>query len=127
MGVVRRLGQVCLGTVFVAGAAGALRDPGPRAAKAARLGLAARLGTDDVTLVRANAAAMVAGGLALVCDTLPRTAAAGLLASLVPTTLAGHRFWEEPDPERRRDQVLHFGKNVGLAGGCLLMLATPRD
>ncbi|HVF03638.1 MAG TPA: DoxX family membrane protein [Frankiaceae bacterium] len=126
MAPVRRLGQLCLGSVFVAGALDALRDPAPRAEKAAALGLAGRLGTDDVTLVRANAAAMVFGGLAVATDRLPRLAALGLAASLVPTTLAGHRFWAEPDPERRREQRLHFGKNVGLLGGCLLLASAKR-
>ena len=126
MALVRRLGQACLGAVFVAAAPEVIRNPGPRAAKAARLGLAERLRTDDVTLVRANAVAMLAGGLALVTDTLPRAAAAGLAASLVPTTVAGHRFWEETDPAQRKNQQLHFAKNVGLLGGCLLLAASRR-
>ena len=126
MALVRRLGQLCLGSVFVGAAADVLRDPRPRAAKAARLGLAPRLGTDDVTLVRANAAAMVVGGLALATDTLPRLAAAGLAASLVPTTLAGHAFWAETDKAQRKAQQVHFLKNVGLAGGCLILLSAKR-
>lgn len=126
MALLRRLGQLCLGSVFVAGAADVLRDPAPRAAKAAALGLAGRLRTDDVTLVRANAAAMVVGGLAVATDRLPRVAALGLAVSLVPTTLAGHRFWAEPDPERRKNQQLHFAKNVGLLGGCLLLASAKR-
>jgi uncharacterized membrane protein YphA (DoxX/SURF4 family) len=126
MGLVRRLGQVCLGAVFVGAAADVLRDPGPRAVKAAPLGLAKRLGTDDVTLVRANAAAMVVGGLAVAADVLPRTAALGLAASLAPTTLAGHPFWTETDKAQRKAQQVHFLKNVGLIGGCLILAATPR-
>ena len=112
--------------MFLAGGADALRHPEPRAKKAATLGLAARLGTDETTLVRANAAAMVGGGLALVTDHLPRAAAAGLAASLVPTTLAGHRFWDEPDPVAAANQRLHFVKNVSILGGCLLLASRPR-
>lgn len=123
--VLRRLGQACLGAVFVGAAADVLRDPEPRAAKAARLGLAEKLGTDDLTLVRANAAAMVAGGLAVATDRLPRAAALGLAASLVPTTLAGHRFWEEADPVVRKNQQVHFLKNAGLLGGCLILASKP--
>lgn len=126
MGLVRRLGQLCLGSVFVAAAADVLRDPAPRAAKAAGLGIAERLGTDDLTLVRANAAAMVVGGLAVATDRLPRAAALGLAASLAPTTLAGHRFWEEADPLQRKNQQVHFLKNVGLIGGCLVLAASAR-
>lgn len=122
----RRLGQACLGLMFVSGGADSVRNPEPRAKKATSLGLAARLGTDEVTLVRANGAAMVAGGLALMTDHLPRLAAAGLAVSLVPTTLAGHRFWAEPDPAARANQRVHFLKNVSLFGGCLIAASTPR-
>jgi uncharacterized membrane protein YphA (DoxX/SURF4 family) len=123
---VRRLGQACLGVVFVTGGADTLRRPGPRTAKAARLDLARRLGTDDATLVRANAAAMVVGGLALMTDHVPRLAALGLAASLVPTTLAGHAFWAEHDKQQRTAQRTNFAKNVSLFGGCLLAATAPR-
>lgn len=112
--------------MFVSGGVDVLRDPAPRAAKASRLGLAERLGTTDETLVRANAAAMVLAGVALATDHLPRVAAAGLAVSLVPTTLAGHRFWEETDPKQRANQKVHFAKNVSLTGACLLLASSPR-
>jgi uncharacterized membrane protein YphA (DoxX/SURF4 family) len=126
MGIVRRVGQGCLGLIFVTGGVDTLRKPEPRAAKAAPLGLAARLGTDDATLVRANAAAMVLGGLALMADVLPRLAATGLAASLAPTTWAGHRWWEETDPKQRANQRVHFAKNVSILGGCLVLASSPR-
>jgi putative oxidoreductase len=122
----RRLGQACLGLMFVSGGADSFRNPEPRAKKATPLGIAGRLGTDEVTLVRANGAAMVAGGLALMTDHLPRLAAAGLAVSLVPTTLAGHRFWAEPDPAVRANQRVHFLKNVSMFGGCLIAATAPR-
>jgi uncharacterized membrane protein YphA (DoxX/SURF4 family) len=124
MAPVRRLGQACLATVFVSGAADVLRNPGPRAEKAAPI--AARLKQDPATLVRANAAAMLVGGLALATDHLPRVAAFGLAASMVPTTLAGHRFWEETDPKQKANQRVHFAKNVSLFGACLLVATQPR-
>jgi len=124
--MIRRLGQACLGAVFVSGGIDALRHPEARAKKAAALGLAGRLGTDETTLVRANAAAMVLGGAALVTDHLPRLAAAGLAASLVPTTVAGHPFWSEPDPVAAANHRSHFAKNVAILGGCLLLATRPR-
>jgi uncharacterized membrane protein YphA (DoxX/SURF4 family) len=126
MGLVRRVGQACLATVFVSGGLDTLRHPAPRAEKASSLGLAERLGTTDETLVRANAAAMVLGGAALAFDVLPRVAAAGLAASLAPTTLAGHPFWREADPKQRANQRVHFAKNVSLLGGCLLLASSRR-
>ena len=124
MALVRRVGQACLASVFVSGGLDVLRDPHPRAAKAKAV--ADRLGVDPVTLVRANAAAMVAGGAALASDHVPRLAAVGLAASLVPTTLAGHAFWTEKDRAQRKNQRVHFGKNVGLIGACLLVATTRR-
>lgn len=124
MGLVRRLGQAALATVFVSGGADAWRNPAPRAAKAEPV--AALLGQDPTTVVRANAAAMVAGGLALATDHLPRLAAAGLAASLVPTTMVGHPFWTETDPERKANQRVHFAKNVSLFGACVLVAIMPR-
>jgi hypothetical protein len=49
-----------------------------------------------------------------------RPAALALAGSLVPTTLAGHRFWTETDPQVREQQKVHFMKNLGLLGGLLL-------
>jgi putative oxidoreductase len=42
------------------------------------------------------------------------------LASLVPTTLAGHRFWEVTDKQARAAQRIHFLKNVAMLGGLIL-------
>ena len=72
-------------------------------------------------LVRADGAAKVLGGVALGLGIFPRLAAAGLAASLVPTTLAGHRFWDETDPAQRKAQQLQFVKNVSILGGVLLV------
>ena len=38
----------------------------------------------------------------------------------MPTTLAGHRFWEEDDKQKRAQQQIHFLKNAGLLGGLIL-------
>jgi uncharacterized membrane protein YphA (DoxX/SURF4 family) len=43
-----------------------------------------------------------------------------LAATLVPTTAAGHRFWEEHDPTAKGQQRLHFFKNVSMLGGLLI-------
>jgi hypothetical protein len=42
-----------------------------------------------------------------------------LSASLVPPTLAGHRFWEEKEPSKRNTQLVQFAKNAGMLGGLL--------
>src|SRR5688572_323370 len=103
MTLVRRAARPMLASMFVAGGLDALRNPGPRAQGAEKLTpmltrLVPQLPDDTVTLVRINGAAQLAGGVALAAGFLPRLTASALAATLVPTTLAGHRFWEESDP-----------------------------
>ena len=80
----------------------------------------APLPEDPVTLVRLNAASSSRPPARS-----PPARRRGWLrdrwrASLVPTTVAGHRFWEEKDPAQRKAQQLHFFKNVSTLGGLLL-------
>ena len=59
----------------------------------------------------------------LALNKFPRLASTALAASLVPTTLAGHRFWEETDEQQRAQQQVHFFKNVSLLGGLMIAAA----
>jgi putative oxidoreductase len=122
--LVRRIARPMLGAVFVASGLDALRNPGPRAELAGDLGarLARPLGLpeDAETLVRINAGVQVGAGVLLATGKFRRLAAVALLASLVPTTLAGHAFW---DAESEQDAAHHrtqFLKNIGLGGGLIL-------
>ena len=114
------VGRLLLATPFVILGYEAAREPGNRVELAAKIGVP----RPDLA-VRGNGLAMVAGGVALSLGVLPRAASAGLAASLVPTTLAGHAFWEDDDPATRKANRIQFLKNVGLAGG-LAVLAVRR-
>jgi uncharacterized membrane protein YphA (DoxX/SURF4 family) len=76
--------------------------------------------SDPVTLVRLNGGVQLAAGLTLASGRAPRVSALVLAASLVPTTAAGHRFWEEQDPATRTQQKNNFFKNVSMLGGLLI-------
>jgi putative oxidoreductase len=78
------------------------------------------LPTETRTLIRINGLVQLAGALLLVRSRFRRPAALALAASLVPTTAAGHPFWHQQDPEQRRNDQVHFLKNLGLFGGLLL-------
>ena len=121
--IVRRLARPLLSTIFISGGIAALRYPSghkPMAEKAKPYLQKAGVPTDDMELlVRANGAAMIAGGSMLALGKFPRLSSLGLLASLVPTTLT-HDFWNETDPEAKQAQQVQFMKNVSLAGGLLL-------
>jgi putative oxidoreductase len=77
---------------------------------------------DTETLVKLNGAVQVGAGLLLATGKMPRLASLALIGSIIPTTYAGHRFWEETDEDRRKQQLIHFSKNLGLLGGLLLEL-----
>lgn len=124
MTLVSPLARPMLAAIFVASGVAGLRDPEPLADRAKKItdqiSTRTELPLDARTQVRINAAAQVAGGLLLASSKAPRLAALILAASLVPTTLAGHPFWEDEDPTERAAQRTHFLKNVGLFGGLLL-------
>ena len=65
-------------------------------------------------MVQLGAGGMLAAGI------LPRLAALALAMSVVPTTVAGHRFWEIEDPVQRARQRTQFLKNTAILGGLLL-------
>jgi uncharacterized membrane protein YphA (DoxX/SURF4 family) len=78
---------------------------------------------DDETLVKIDGGVKVVAGSLLALGKAPRLASTALAASLIPTTLAGHRFWEESDPQARATQQIEFFKNLGLLGGLLIAAA----
>lgn len=126
MPIARRLARPMLAAMFISGGLDALRDPKPRAARAGGVAtkiadaLPVRLPDDPVKLVQIDAGVKIVGGLFLATGRMPRLAALTLAGSLVPTTLAGHRFWEYDDPQQRHNQQIHFLKNLGLLGGLIL-------
>ncbi|HEU5037830.1 MAG TPA: DoxX family protein [Nocardioides sp.] len=129
MTVSRLIARPMLASIFVVGAATALKNTAGPAAKAdpvtSRLVPLARkagipLPEDPETLVKINAGVQIGAGLALATGRAPRLSAAVLAGSLVPTTVAGHRFWESDDDATRTQQRLHFFKNVALIGGLII-------
>ena len=131
MTVSRLIARPMLASMFVVGGVNALKNADRLSAKASdvtdqlvptikRLVPQAPLPEDPATLVRLNAALQVAAALSLATGRAPRISSAVLAAALVPTTVAGHRFWEESDPTQRTNQQVHFFKNVSMLGGLLL-------
>lgn len=123
MNLIRAAARPMLASMFVVGGIDSLKDPEGKVptAKPVTEPLAEQVPAladlDTATIVRANGAAQVAGGLLLAMGKMPRLASMVLAATLVPTTMAGHRFWEEDDPGTRANQQVHFFKNVSMMGG----------
>src|SRR6202035_5849810 len=128
MQLLRPLARPLLASAFVAGGIDAiLNSEGKvKAAEFVTRPLSERFSfitQDTETLVRANGATQLVGGVVLALGRLTRLSSLALITSIVPTTIANHRFWEATSDEERAQQRAHFLKNAGLLGGLLLALA----
>lgn len=119
--LLRALARPLIAAIFVFGGLDAARRPGGRTRAAASIGV-----PQPELAVRANGAVMVLAGLAFGLGIIPEWAAGVLAASLIPTTIAGHPFWKEADPQKRAGQRIHFLKNVAMIGGLLLAATEKR-
>jgi putative oxidoreductase len=123
------LARPMLSAIFISGGIEALKDPQPEAQMSEDVGppIAGKIGLPEEPelLVKINGGVQVGAGALLALGRLPRLSAFALACSLVPTTIAGHAFWDIDDPEAKAGQQMHFLKNVGLLGGLLLAMAGP--
>ena len=124
MRALRFLARCAFAEIFVLAGISTIKEPGARPQLVAKtLPL-----PEPELMVRINGGAMVLGGAALALGIKPRLAALGLAATLVPTTYAGHQFWNQEDPAQRRNHQVHFNKNISLIGGLLTYALTePED
>jgi uncharacterized membrane protein YphA (DoxX/SURF4 family) len=128
--LVRRIARPLLASPFIYGGIDTLRDPQSRVpgarpvvekvAEQADKQLPVKLPRDVEQWVKIDAAVKVGAGALFALGKFPRLTALLLAGSIVPTTLAGHRFWEQDEPQERSGHVIHFLKNLGLLGGLLL-------
>ncbi|MEO6701787.1 MAG: DoxX family protein [Jatrophihabitantaceae bacterium] len=124
MPLIRALARPLLAATFISDGIDTFRNPGPRVPAAEKVvspivEAVPQLSSTEQVVKLDAAVKVIAGGL-LAFGKFPRLSSAALAASLVPTTLAGHRFWEEREPAKRKQQQLHFMKNAGILGGLLL-------
>jgi len=128
--LVRRIARPLLASTFVYGGVQTLRNPQSRVPGAAPIveqlteiadkQLPVQVSHDVEQWVKINAGVQVGAGALLALGRFPRFSALTLATSLVPTTLAGHRFWEHEDPKERFGQTSNFLKNTSMLGGLLL-------
>ena len=124
--LVRRIARPMLASTFLYGGLDQLRHPSPKVPRAEKLDIPSKPGMSALNItsteqaVRVNGAVQVAAGALLVLNRFPRVASLALAASLIPTTAAGHRFWEESDDAAKTQQKNHFFKNVSMLGGLLI-------
>ena len=128
--LVRRIARPLIAGTFLYGGIDTLRHPQSRVPGAAPIveqlteiadkQLPVQVSHDVEQWVKFNAATQVGAGSLFALGRFPRFSALVLATSLVPTTLAGHRFWEHTDPKERFGQTSNFLKNTSMLGGLLL-------
>jgi putative oxidoreductase len=128
MAVVRAVARPMLASIFIVQGLSTMRHPERIVKKAEPVvrPIAERVSfvpDDTEQAVRINGAVQFAAGILLAAGWLPRLAALTIAGTLVPTTAAGHRFWEAEDEQERAQQRIHFLKNLGLFGGLLIAAA----
>ena len=66
----------------------------------------------------------VIGGIFLVIGFLIRPLGLVMAVYTIATAVIGHDFWNVTDAALQHDMVIHFWKNVCIAGGFLLLMVT---
>ena len=119
----RGLARTLLAGTFVFGGISAWKRSSTLAGPAAKLLEPIREGLPGSPtaeqLVKVNAGVQVVAGGLFALGVAPRVMAVVLGGSLVPTTLAGHRFWEMEDDAAKAQHRIQFTKNAALIGGLI--------
>jgi uncharacterized membrane protein YphA (DoxX/SURF4 family) len=128
MSVLRDVARPMLASIFVIQGFDTMLHPervAPRADPVVRplAGLMPGVPGQTEDAVRLNGAVQFTAGSLLALGILPRLSAAAIAVTLVPTTFAGHRFWEVEDDKERAQQRIHFLKNLAIFGGLLIAAA----
>ncbi|MCD1285265.1 MULTISPECIES: DoxX family protein [unclassified Brevibacterium] len=118
-------GRILTAPIFITGGYSALKDPAGKAQMAESTLDTMRdyvpgLPDDNELLVRINGGVQVLAGTTLLLGIKPRLSALALAGSLIPTTVAGHSFWEMEGGDAKAHQT-QFSKNLAALGGLLLV------
>ncbi|MBF5045925.1 DoxX family protein [Aggregicoccus sp. 17bor-14] len=73
------------------------------------------------TAVLVSGVVLVVGGLCVLLGAFARLGALLLAGFLLASAVLVHHFWKVADPAQAQDQMVHFFKNLSMAGGALLI------
>lgn len=116
--MIRFIARTLLSLPFVLLGWDAYQEPGNRVQSAEKIGV-----PEPHLAVKVNGLTMVGAGITMALGIFPRLSALALIGCLVPTTYAGHRFWEVDETAQRSNQRIHFLKNISMVGGLLVVVA----
>ena len=117
----RALARILTSAVYLGTSTNAIQNAEHMTAAPEALGL-----PEPVRMVQLHGLTNLTAGSMLALGIKPKLAAWALIGNLIPTTLGGHRFWEEDDEAGKIGQQIHFMKNVSMLGGLFAILAMER-
>jgi len=115
------VGRILVGCYYLQSAFHHFTSAGQMARAAAAHGVPA----PEVAVI-AGGVLLLIGGLSLLLGVYPQLGVASLVLFLVPVTLIMHPFWADHASMQRQNDLINFGKNIGLLGSSLMFLAVPR-
>jgi uncharacterized membrane protein YphA (DoxX/SURF4 family) len=63
------------------------------------------------------------GGLSVLLGVWADLGSLLLVVMLLPTAFLMHQFWKETDPQAKQGEMVHFNKDLALAGAALMLFA----
>ncbi|WP_278262740.1 DoxX family protein [Nocardia sp. AG03] len=118
MSVVVLIGRILFSSLFLGAGIGHLTAITDSARYAAGRGIPA-----PVVAVSASGAAMIVAATSVLLGVWGDLGSLVLVAFLVPTAFLMHAFWKESDAETRQHEMVHFNKDIALAGAALVFFA----
>ncbi|MGP3968123.1 DoxX family protein [Streptomyces sp. 6N223] len=118
MDVLVLIGRILFAALFLNSAIGHLTQSKAMAGYAGSKGVPAPQAT-----VLASGVLLLAGSLSVLLGVWADLGALLLVIFLVPTALFVHNFWTLSDTEARQGDMVHFLKDIALAGAALMLMA----
>jgi putative oxidoreductase len=118
MDVIVLIGRILFAALFIGSAFGHLSQSAGMAAYATSKGVPAAR-----PMVILSGLLILFGGLSVLLGVWPDLGALALVVFLVPTAVMMHPFWKEADPQARQGEMVHFQKDLALAGAALMLFA----
>jgi putative oxidoreductase len=118
MDVVALIGRILFAALFIGSAFGHLTQTDAMAGYAGAKGV-----PQPKLAVLASGVLMLVGALMVLLGIWIDLGALLLVVFLVPTAVLMHNFWKETDAQAKQMEMIQFQKDLGLAGGALLIFA----
>ncbi len=66
--------------------------------------------------------ALTVGGASILAGVKPKWGSLALLGFFAGVSPIMHNFWTQQDPQQRQNEMIHFAKNMAMAGAALALL-----